>query len=944
MLIFDSLKAQASQIIKKYEENYTQLSDLEIRHRALQLQKEVHQLTGEAQEREILSHLPQIFALVREASYRELGYRHHLEQLMAGIALYKSNLVEMQTGEGKTLAVTALASLAALKGQGVHIVTANDYLALRDCETMGGIYDRLGLSCSVITTSNQFLYLTSLPKLQTCLRQEAYQADITYGTASAFGFDYLRDHLVKHKQDLVQRERLGFVILDEADNILLDEARTPLTISGSSRLEVTPFYQAIELVRRLKPDIDFETDFNKRTANFTQAGIAKLESWLGIKSEMGLSLYSGETSTLYYLDNCLKALTLYKSGEDYLVEDNNLTPNEFHQNKVTYPNQSPKQKEAELSKAEWITHERTLEKILPEISVAPTRSEITFSAPEATEFGSTNSNSTIKSGKVVLIDRITGRSMPGRRLSGGLHQALEAKEGLEIRLATATLATVSLHAYFHQYAKLAGISGTLAHNKDTLHKLYGLETVSIPTHRPNRRIDANSRVFRSKHAAILAVVEAAICVRESGAPVLIGTPSLKISEELSNYFVRKKVPYQLLNARQTVHEAQVIARAGYPGRITIATNMAGRGTDIIPGGRYEDHLGDLAKQLGLVKKVDRETTAWKKLEADAEARLSRAKSIVQQAGGLHVLGLGLQSSPRLDLQLAGRTGRQGEPGYSCLFLSLEDDLVAQFAGDNSTYRRLLEGNFAQDNSISRDAPGELNSSLALSLIKECQHKAEGRQLDLLAEGIKFDGVLNQQREKIYTDRHVFLLTSSEELKEKILKLTSNWLEENFGEMQQNEQVTYPLNTTNLTDLSFSNWQTHMKSWLAETKLVFGSHLVSKFNTSLQLERDVLGKSEIVEKLLKVSRKFYSEVEKQSGIEEVAQSLKEVALSVLDQSWADYLTVLEELRQGISLRAYGGRNPLQVYQLEAFNLWEVFKKGTQEELLKEIYKLLTFETR
>jgi preprotein translocase subunit SecA len=828
-----------------------------------------------------------------------------------------------------------------LKEQGVHVVTSNDYLAQRDCETMGGVYARLGLSCAVITASNQFLYSTSLSKLQTCSRQEAYQADITYGTASAFGFDYLRDHLVKNKQDLVQGERLGFVILDEADNILLDEARTPLIISGPARFEVTPFYQAMKLVRQLKPDLDYEIDSGKRTTSFTQAGIARLENWLGIKSEKGQSLYGGESSTLYYLDNCLKALTLYKPGEDYLVEVNTPHPNEFYHNKATYPFQSFKQKEVELSNSEWITHDHTLEEILPEMPNAAPRSELTFPVSEA-DFGFTTRIPPVKTGKVVLIDRITGRAMPGRRLAGGLHQALEAKEDLEIRPATATLATISLHAYFRQYSKLAGISGTLAHNKDTLHQLYGLETVIILTHRPNRRIDASSRVFLSKQAAILAVVQAAIRVRENGAAVLIGTPSLKISEEVSNYFARKGVPHQLLNARQTVHEAEVIARAGYPGRITIATNMAGRGTDIIPGGRYKDHLGDLARQLGLVKEVDKETPAWGKLEAAAEARLSRAKNIVQQAGGLHVFGLGLQSSARLDRQLAGRTGRQGEPGYSCLFLSLEDNLVGQFAGNNSAFRRLVEGNFATENSLVTDVPGELNSGLALSLIKECQHKAEGRQLDLLSEGIKFDAVLNQQREKIYADRHSFLLASPDELKEKVRKLTSDWLEGKFGEVS-NYRATYPLDSVNLTDLSFRDWQATMKAWVAAIKPVFGNELVSRFNTSLQLERDVLGKAEIVEKLLKISLKFYSEVEKQLWEENIAQSLKEVALSVLDQGWADYLTVLDELRQGISLRAYGGRNPLQVYQLEAFNLWEGFKKDAQAELLKATYKILTLKT-
>ncbi len=564
-MIFDSLKAQAVQIIKKYEGIYTQLSDLEIRDQALQMRKVVNQLTGEAQEREVLNLLPRTFALVSEASFRELGYRHFVEQLMAGMTLYKGNLVEMQTGEGKTLAVTAPASLAALKGQDVHIVTANDYLALRDCETMGGVYARLGLSCSVVTTSNQFLYSTTLPKLQTCTRREAYQADITYGTASAFGFDYLRDHLVKDKEDLVQRERLGFCILDEADNILLDEARTPLIISGKSRFEVEPFYQAMDLLRRLDPGVDYEIDFNKHTASFTQAGIVKLENWLGINSEKGQSLYSGESSALYYLDSCLKALTLYKLGEDYLVEDNSRNTNTTYSGKKTYPLNDPKQKEAVSTQTEWTNHEQQIKEFLPGMATAAASSDISFPASED-GFGSTVSMLNAKPGKVVLIDRITGRTMAGRRLSEGLHQALEAKEDLEIRPSTRTLATISLNAYFRRYSKLAGISGTLAHNKDTLNKLYGLETVIIPTHRPNRSIAAQSRVFRRKQAAINALVQAAVRVRESGAPVLIGTPSLKISEEVAKHFVRKAAPHQLLNARLTLPTCAADQLPVQPGR------------------------------------------------------------------------------------------------------------------------------------------------------------------------------------------------------------------------------------------------------------------------------------------------------------------------------------------------------------------------------------------
>lgn len=838
-MLFNKLDTQASHIIKKYEKEYAALTNLELSQYSLQLKKRLNlegQSTYEVLEEKAGGLLLEAFALVREVAFRELGYRHHKEQLMAGIALYKGYLTQMQTGEGKTLAITAPAYLAALSGHGVHVITANDYLAERDCENMSGIYTRLGISCAVITANQQFLFeSSSIPKtnlthLRPCTRQEAYRADITYGTASVFGFDYLRDHLARRKEELVRREEgLEFAILDEADNILLDEARTPLIISSQSNIDISHYYIAIQLIRRLTPGQDYEVNKAKHTVSLTEKGISKLEGWLnpGNSSAEEASLYSGKRSELFYLDNCLKALTLYNRDEDYLVNTNEgqSTAN-YTSSYATYP----------LSSHNHRNPRKSVEKRQKGCA-----------------------------GEVVLIDRVTGRPMPGRRLGGGLHEALEAKEGLVIKRSTLTVANISLHAYFKQYRKLAGLSGTLETAKDVLYRLYGLETIVIPTHRPIQRLEARSLVFLSRQVALNAIVKTAIRVRESGAPVLIGTPSVTLSEELSNYLAAQNVPHQVLNARQTEQEARIIARAGYPARITIATNMAGRGTDILLGGRYEGHLSDLAKERGLVREADEGTLAWRSLEVDAHNRCNRAKEIVYRAGGLHVLGLGLQSSRRLDRQLIGRAGRQGDPGYSQFFYSFEDELVVHYAGESGAYHRLVSLALEKDEAQIE----ELNFPLAHKLVEECQYKSEGQQLDVLIQAIEFDTVLNRQRELFYRDRQTFLQASADELKAKILELA----------FDNSEKTTQP----------------HPSQ----------------------------------------SNRMYLAVKARLDQRPLIDIVRESILSALDQAWTQYLTPLEELRQGISLRAYGGQKPIQAYQLEARRLWDDFQREIRQTIIKVV---------
>lgn len=850
-MLFGSLEKLANRIAHRYEKSCACLTDIELKKYSQELKRSFTQqskLSPQTIEENVNSILPSAFALVREAAFRELGYRHYKEQLMAGIALYRGYLVQMQTGEGKTLAITAPAFLAALTGYSVHIVTANEYLAVRDCANMGGIYNRLGISCSVITPDRQFEYSRvnspgyDKSELKPCTRQAAYSAPIIYGTAGAFGFDYLRDHLVLQKEKLLNPfENDLFTILDEADNILLDEARTPLIISTQTEVDITQFMVAFQMVRRLQPVEDYKVDRAKRVASFTDRGISKLERWYGFNSGNfeKSSLYDEGQDALFYLDNCLKALTLYNLNEDYLILPGKGQPQ--------FPRMPNKNAHATY----------------PVMGIAQNQVD---SSPRQDQ-----QDSPQPIAELVLIDQLTGRTMPGRRLGGGLHEALEVKEGLVVKSSNQTMATISLQSYFKNSKRLAGLSGTLETDKAALHRLYGLETIVVPTHKPVQRIQAPALVFRSRQATLKRLVQTAIKVRESGAPVLIGTPTVQVSEEVSAYLKRLNVPHQVLNARQNEKEARIVARAGYPGRITVATNMAGRGTDIQLGGRYADHLEDLANQRGLVREADEGSLAWRQLEEEAWSRHARAREIVYREGGLHVLGLGLQTSRRLDQQLVGRAGRQGDPGYAQFFYSLEDELVVKYAGKSGPYQHLVSGNIPERGEV---LPlDELSSSLVLKLVEECQRKAEGEQLDILKVGLEYDSVLHLQREIFYRDRQNLLLSSAESLKTKILRLIS------------------------------------------------------------------LDKEEIKETERSYLHQEYTLAEHKLGQAKVAVIIREAVLKILDKEWMAYLTALEELRQGISLRAFGAQKPLQAFQVEGRQLWDSFQSREENEVIKSITNCL-----
>lgn len=1039
-----NLKDRATKIVANFEAVYAKLSDDELKQTTSKLQRQLPEGKKRADFDLLISKqlLPAAFAAVREAAYRELGYRHHVEQLMAGIALFEGNLVEMKTGEGKTLTVTAPAYLEALiaktplykHSKGVHIITSNLYLARRDCETMGGIYARLGINCAVIgpdPQNEQWRYIpykrveNEVSRIVSCSRKEAYMADIIYGTAAAFGFDYLRDNLVLRIDDLVQPssvkdgEKLPFVIIDEADNVLLDEARTPLILSGFTKnadnflknqvnlsigsLQIvqdfggsqaveepantivpsplnmvetvlptttSPFYYYTALVNNLVSEKDYRVDEGKKIVTLTDSGIERIEQWQqkrnllpnypsvlsidtianaspaftsynSLKKATTFSLYD-ETHILdlYYLTNCLKAKALYHTPNDYLVC--------YSTTSLGDSTTTPQLRNNNFKNISSPVNERRIP----------------------------------QEGEIVLIDKVTGRQLPGRRFQDGLHEALEAKHNLVVKNSATTFASITLQAYFSGcYRKIAGLSGTLLTNHQILNKIYGLDVVQIPTHRPLRRVDHKPPfTFLTSTAAMLALAQDALLVSKSGAPVLIGTTSVNDSETIAQLLLQlgaRLGQIQVLNARQTEYEAKIIAQAGYPGRITVATNMAGRGTDIILGGRLEQHLADVATRQGLVELVDKGTSKWNTSEIEAANRKNWAKQKVHEAGGLHVLGLGLQASQRLDGQLIGRAGRQGDPGYSCFYYSLEDSTVKQYLEEegrikliNRLYRKLsqLPSNQPDKKNVFLQP---LHEPLVLKVIEECQNRAEGQLEDLLFHSIRYDEVVSKQREVFYSDRKQILTIPPETLKQKFYTLTKAWLEKLVNsyintcdfeapqniELHQikNNSELEPLVSTLALVLNTKISRDFKYFWLRQLPRdlkMAGSGQpknTNQYNTFGRRTRDIgteveeWGDNLVKTHLLNWLTNYIKEVclvqEKYFGSERFIDSIRVSLLNTLDIEWANYLTLLTELRRGIGLRAYGKDDPLRAYQVEAKRLWEEFDNQLTPQLLHSVW--LTF---
>ena len=718
--------------------------------------------------------LPEAFATVREASQRTLKMRHFDAQLIGGIVLHQGKIAEMKTGEGKTLAATLPAYLNALTGKGVHVITVNDYLARRDTEWMGNIYRFLGLSVGTI-----------LHGLNDSERLAAYGSDITYGTNNEFGFDYLRDNMKFDQESLVQRE-LNFCIVDEVDSILIDEARTPLIISGPAEKSTDLYYQINNLIPRLNKETDYTIDEKARSAILTEDGVARSEKLLKVDN-----LFDPKhIELLHHINQALKAHTLFKLDVDYIV----------------------------------------------------------------------------KNGEVIIVDEFTGRLMPGRRYSEGLHQALEAKEGVKIENENQTLATVTFQNYFRMYDKLAGMTGTADTEATEFKKIYDLDVVVIPTNMPMIRTDFPDVIYKSRREKFEAALDEIVELHKKGQPVLVGTISIDVSEDLSKKLKKRGIKHEVLNAKNHEGEAEIIAQAGQMGAVTISTNMAGRGTDIV--------LGEGVTELG----------------------------------GLHILGTERHESRRIDNQLRGRSGRQGDPGSSRFYLSLEDDLLRIFGGERITgimeKLGMEEGEPIEHNMISR-------------AIENAQSKVEGHNFDIRKQLLEYDDVMNQQREVIYRQRREAL--SGKDLQAEIQEMIRDKAEEIAG--------------------TFAGDNPHAEEWdLKELRDVVYKQFNFRLNGFDEQTLDGLNRDGLAEIIFEEAGKVYQEREAAVGSEEFRQLERLVMLQTVDNLWKDHLLSMDHLKEGIGLRGYAQQNPLIVYKKEGYELFQDMIDRVKEETLGILYRI------
>lgn len=758
--------------------------------------------------------LPEAFALVREAARRSLGQRHFDVQLMAGIVLHQGKIAEQKTGEGKTLSAVPALYLNALLGRGVQLVTVNDYLARRDCGWMGPIFHLLGLRTCAIINDASFIYdpdYTSsqapderLRHLRSISRREAYEADVTYGINSEFGFDYLRDNMTSGLTQVVQRGH-HFAIVDEVDSVLIDEARTPHIISAPDVKPSERYYQYARLVEKLNPHTDYVIDEKLRTAHLTEHGVEKIEKLFGIEN-----IYEKDFDAVYHLEVALKARTLFQKDRDYVVKDS----------------------------------------------------------------------------QIIIVDEFTGRLMFGRRFSEGLHQALEAKEGVSIQPESKTLATVSLQNYFRMYEKLSGMTGTAVTEAEEFYKIYKLEVVVVPTHRPMIRKDHPDVVYKTTRAKYAAVVRAIEDAYKRGEPVLVGTTSIEKNEIVSEFLKRKGIPHEVLNAKNHEREAAIIAKAGRKKAVTIATNMAGRGVDIILGGDVVDQR------------------QWQK-EHEEVVRL----------GGLYVIGTERHEARRIDNQLRGRSGRQGDPGSSRFFVALDDDIMRLFGGEQIA--RLMT-----TFQMPEDVP--LEHPIVSRAIEQAQIKVEGFNFDIRKHLVEYDDVLNKQRDIIYTLRKKVLFAQREiELKDEILakiqKEIAGIVTLLSGEYESEDGRT----PEELIVESFS------------TIVPFDEPSKKQIVTQI---RGLPTIDERIDFLTRLTLDVYSKREKELGVELMRQVERFVMLSVVDNLWMEHLDSIDDLREGIGLRGYAQKDPLVEYKNEAFSMFERLMGAIDDEIVHRIYKV------
>jgi preprotein translocase subunit SecA len=716
--------------------------------------------------------LPEAFAVVREGSKRVLGKRHYDVQLVGGMVLHEGRIAEMRTGEGKTLVGTLPVYLNALTGKGVHVVTVNDYLAQRDSAEMGQIYSFLGLTVGV-----------NLHDLSHEEKQAAYGCDITYGTNNEYGFDYLRDNMVLYKEQMVQRP-LYFSVIDEVDSILVDEARTPLIISGQAAKSTDLYYAADRFISRLTAEEDYTVDIKVRSVALTEPGVAKAEKAFGIEN-----LFDHANVTLnHHITQALKAHVIMRLDVDYVVQD----------------------------------------------------------------------------GEVVIVDEFTGRLMTGRRYSDGLHQAIEAKEQLEVQNESMTLATITFQNYFRMYRKLSGMTGTAKTEEEEFKKIYGLDVVVVPTNRPMVRKDLPDVVYKSENGKFKSVVEEIASRHQNNQPILVGTVSIENSEKLSAMLKKKGIQHKVLNAKYHAEEAEIVSRAGQPGAVTIATNMAGRGTDIMLGEGVPD------------------------------------------AGGLHIIGTERHESRRIDNQLRGRAGRQGDPGSTQFYLSLEDDLMKRFGADNIMAMMERLG-------MEEDQP--IESKLITKAVESAQKRVEGNNFDVRKVVLQYDDVMNQQREIIYKQRREVL--ESENIREIAEAMINSVIERVVKVHSPKEQVPEEWELQEI--VNFVN-----NTFLPEGQIN---------------DKDIWGKEqeEIVEYIQDLVKKRYDEREEEIGSEFMREFEKVVVLRAVDSKWMDHIDAMDQLRQGIHLRAYGGTDPLREYQFEGFEMFQEMIDNIREEVAMYIMK-------
>lgn len=753
--------------INPLEASLKNLSDASLAHKTVEFKNRL--ANGETLD----DILPEAFAVVREASRRVLGMRQYDVQLIGGMVLHSGNIAEMCTGEGKTLVAVAPVYLNALEGKSAHVITVNDYLAKRDSEWMGQVYKFLGLSVGLIVHDLDFNQ-----------RKIAYNSDVTYGTNNEFGFDYLRDNMVTRLDQMVQRP-LHYCLIDEVDSILIDEARTPLIISGPSQKSTDMYYTVAKLVPKLEKDVDYTIDEKQKTVAPTEAGVAKMEKLLHVDN-----LYDTKNLELNHIFNqALRAETMMKRDRDYVVKD----------------------------------------------------------------------------GEVIIVDEFTGRMMYGRRYSDGLHQAIEAKEGCKVERESQTLATITFQNYFRMYDKLAGMTGTAKTEEQEFIKIYGLEVFQIPTNKPIRRVDLPDAIYKTKRGKIRAVVREVKRRHATGQPILIGTTSIEQSEELSHYLKKEGIVHNVLNAKYHEKEAMIVAQAGQKGQVTIATNMAGRGTDIV--------LGDGVAELG----------------------------------GLAIIGTERHESRRIDNQLRGRAGRQGDPGSSQFFLSLDDDLLRIFGGDN--IKKFME-------KMGLDEDEEIKSKMVSNAIRKAQQRVENRNFETRKYVLEYDDVMNQQRQVLYEQRRRIL--EGEDMKDQIIRMVD-------------ELINHAMNTYADEKLYPEEWDlAGLIKYCEKYFLVPGEITVEQIED--------MSREEIQKLLVKTAHDTYESREKSIGSELMRELEKAVMLKVVDAKWMEHLDNMDMLKEGINLRSYGQRNPIVEYKVEAFDMFEEMEHIIMETIILYMYHI------